>query len=191
MEGLDVEITPVNEPVVHRIIITSMIAYTLLMAFPFVPGAEIGLAVMMILGPKIAPLVYLCTLFSLLLSFLVGRFIPDRFLIKFFYDLHLHKASALLAELEGLDVQKRFELLIERTPRKWVPFLLKHRYIALLAVINAPGNIVVGGGGGIAMLAGMSRLFTPWRFLLTIAIAVSPIPLFLVVFGGNIADWPV
>jgi len=28
------------------------------MAMPFVPGAEIGLGVMMILGPKIVPLVF-------------------------------------------------------------------------------------------------------------------------------------
>ena len=62
IEGLDFEITPVNELTVHRIIITSMITYTILMAIPFVPGAEIGLGVMMILGPKIVPLVYLCTL---------------------------------------------------------------------------------------------------------------------------------
>jgi hypothetical protein len=191
IEGLDFEITPVNEPTVHRIIITSMIMYTILMALPFVPGAEIGLGVMMILGPKIVPLVYLCTLVSLFLSFMLGRLIPDQSLINFLHGLHLRKASFLLTELEGLDSQQRFDLLIERSPKKFVPFLLKYRYLALLAVINAPGNIVIGGGGGIAMSAGMSRLFVPSLFLLTIAIAVSPIPLFLIIFGANFADWPV
>ena len=191
IEGLDFEITPVNELTVHRIIITSMITYTILMAIPFVPGAEIGLGVMMILGPKIAPLVYLCTLVSLFLSFMLGRLIPDKSLINFLHGLHLRKASLLLTELEGLDSQQRFDLLIERSPKKFVPLLLKYRYLALLVVINAPGNIVVGGGGGIAMSAGMSRLFAPSLFLLTIAIAVSPIPLFLIIFGANFADWPV
>jgi len=191
IEGLDFEITPVNEPTVHRIIITSMITYTILMAIPFVPGAEIGLGVMMILGPKIVPLVYLCTLVSLFLSFMVGRLIPNKSLIKFLHDIHLRKASFLLAELEGLDSQQRFDLLIERSPKKFVPFLLKYRYLALLVVINAPGNIVLGGGGGIAMSAGMSRLFAPSLFLLTIAIAVAPIPFFLIIFGANFADWPV
>ena len=81
--------------------------------------------------------------------------------------------------------------MIERSPKKFVPFLLKYRYLALLVVINAPGNIVIGGGGGIAMSAGMSRLFVPSLFLLTIAIAVSPIPLFLIIFGANFADRPV
>ena len=191
IEGLNFEITPVNEPTVHRIIVTSMIAYIILMAIPFVPGAEIGLGVMMILGPKIVPLVYLCTLVSLFLSFTVGKFIPDKTLIKFLHDLHLRKASLLLAGLEGLDSRQRFDLLIERSPKKIVPFLLKHRYLALLVIINTPGNIVVGGGGGIAMSAGISRLFTPLLFLLTIAIAVSPIPLFLIIFGENFADWAV
>jgi hypothetical protein len=191
IEGLDFEITPVNEPTVHRIIITSMVMYTILMALPFVPGAEIGLGVMMILGPKIVPLVYLCTLVSLFLSFMAGRLIPGKSLINFLHALHLRKASFLLAELDGLDSQQRFDLLIERSPKKFVPFLLKYRYLALLVVINTPGNIVVGGGGGIAMSAGMSRLFAPSLFLLTITIAVSPIPLFLIIFGANFADWPV
>jgi hypothetical protein len=191
LEQLDFDITPVNEPTVHRIIITSMIAYTILMAIPFVPGAELGLGLMMILGPKIAPLVYLCTLVSLLLSFIVGRLIPGKLLIKFLHDIHLRKASLLLNELGGLTPQKRFDLLIERSPKKFVPFLLKYRYLALLVVINAPGNIVVGGGGGIALSAGMSRLFTLPLFLLTVAVAVSPIPLLLIIFGANFSDWPV
>ncbi len=191
LTALDFEITPVNEPTIHRLVITSMITYIFLMAIPFVPGAEIGFGVMMILGPKIAPLVYLSTVISLLISFFVGRFIPDRFLINFFHDIHLRKVSAMLTELEGLDAGQRFQVLVERSPRKWVPYLLKHRYLALLLVIIAPGNIVVGGGGGIAMSAGMSGLFTPWKFLFTIAIAVSPIPLFLLLFGANLADWPV
>jgi hypothetical protein len=146
---------------------------------------------MMVLGPKIVPLVYLCTLVSLFLSFMVGRLIPNKSLINFLHGLHLRKASFLLTELEGLDSQQRFDLLIERSPKKFVPFLLKYRYLALLVIINTPGNIVVGGGGGVAMSAGMSRLFAPSLFLLTIIIAVSPIPLFLIIFGANFTDWPV
>jgi len=191
VEGLDFEITPVNEPTVHRIVITSMIAYTILMAIPFVPGAEIGLGVMMILGPKIVPLVYFCTLVSLFLSFITGRLIPSKFLINLLNDLHLRKASLLLDELEGLTPQKRFDLLIERSPKIFVPILLKYRYLALIVVINTPGNIVVGGGGGIALSAGMSRLFTLPLFLLTVAVAVSPIPLLLIIFGADFSDWPV
>lgn len=78
IDGLDVDIRPSNEPMLHNLIMTSMAAYILLMALPFVPGVEIGLALMMILGPEIVPLVYGCTLTSLCLAFLVGRFLPEK-----------------------------------------------------------------------------------------------------------------
>jgi hypothetical protein len=67
---------------------------------------------------------------------------------------------------------------------------LKYRYVALLVAINVPGNIVIGGGGEIALMAGMSRLFSVPLYLLTIAIAVSPIPVLLILFGENFAEWP-
>jgi hypothetical protein len=56
------------------------------------------------------------------------------------------------------------------------PFLVRHRFIALAIVLNIPGNIIIGGGGGIAMIAGMSGLYSLPRYLLTVAIAVAPIP---------------
>lgn len=186
--GLDIEITPANQTIAHRLIIILMIAYVILMAIPFVPGAEIGLAVMMILGPEIAPLVYLCTLASLSLSFIVGRYIPEKALINLAHDLHLRKASQLGSELEKLDGQQRLKLILSRSPKKLIPILLKYRYLALLVAINMPGNIVIGGG--IALMAGMSRIFSAPLYLLTIAIAVAPIPLLLVLFGENFTQWP-
>lgn len=190
IDGFDFEITPVNEANVHRLIMTSMIVYAILMVIPFVPAAEIGLAVMMILGPKIVPLVYLCTLISLMLGFLVGRFIPNKALVTLLKDLRLHRASRFLGELESLDASQRLNLILTRSPRRLFPFLIRHRYIALLLAINLPGNIVIGGGGGIAMMAGMSRLFSAPYYFLTIAIAVAPFPLLLVTFGEYFGDWP-
>ncbi len=190
IERLDFEITPATQPAIHQIIAISMVAYTILVAVPFVPGAEIGLAVLMVLGPKMAGLVYVCTLTSLCLSFLVGRFIPERTLINIFRGFHFDKASELTMELEGLNPRQRLGLILGRSPRKIVPFLLRHRYLAIVIAINLPGNIIIGGGGGIALMAGLSRLFSPAAFILAVAIAVSPIPLFLIVFGGNLADWP-
>ena len=60
---------------------------------------------------------------------------------------------------------------------KVLKILLLYRYLALALAINMPGNIVLGGGGGIAMMAGLSRMFDPLPFLLTVLIAVLPIPL--------------
>ena len=182
VEWLDFEIRPSNEPMVHRAIVVSMIVYAILMAIPFVPGVEIGLAVLMILGPKIAIFVYLCTLAALSLSFIVGRLIPECMLVNFLRDLRFHKASRLLAQLEGLDSQRRLSLMLDRSPKRFVPLLLRYRYLALM--------VVIGGGGGIALMAGLSRLFSPSVFVLAVAIAISPVPLAWLMFGENLANWP-
>jgi len=145
----------------------------------------------MVFGPKIVAFVYLSTLAAFSLSFAIGRFIPEKILIHFFRDLHLHKASQFRVELEGLDSQQRLSLMLKQSSKKIVPLLLKYRYLALLPAINLPGNVVIGGGGGIAMMAGLSRLFSPGLYFLTVAIAVSPVPLALLLFGKSFGEWPI
>lgn len=191
IDGLDVDIRPSNEPMLHNFIMTSMAAYTLLMALPFVPGVEIGLALMMILGPEIVPLVYGCTLTSLCLAFFVGRFLPEKTLTRFLREVHLVRAAKFLETFHGLDTGQRLALLTEKSPQKWGAWLLKHRYLTLMLAINLPGNIVLGGGGGLALAAGMSRMFPIHRFILVVAVAISPLPLFLLVVGDSIANWPI
>ena len=187
----DFRITPLNEHKFHWVLMSSMIAYTLLMAIPFVPGAEIGFAVMMVVGPKVAPLVYGCTLISLLLSFSIGRFIPDRVLIDLFQRAGFTRVVSLLEELTHLDSQQRLQLIVSRSPIRLVPFLLRFRYIALLLAINMPGSIVIGGGGGIAMVAGLSRLFNFPYFVITSAIAIAPFPVLLALFGEYFGNWSI
>jgi hypothetical protein len=43
----------------------------------------------------------------------------------------------------------------------------------------ACGPLIRGGGGGIAMIAGMTGLYSLPRYLLTVAIAVAPVPLII------------
>lgn len=191
IDGLDMGIRPSNEPLLHKLIMTSMAAYILLMALPFVPGVEIGLALMMILGPKIVPLVYGCTLISLSLAFLVGRLLPEESITEFLREVRLIRAATFLEHFHGLDSEQRLAFLLEKSPRRWVPWLLRHRYLTLMLAINLPGNMIVGGGGGLALMAGMSRMFSIPRYILLIAIAISPIPLFLLIFGNRIATWPI
>ncbi|MBW4934077.1 hypothetical protein [Marinobacter sp. F4206] len=191
IDGLDMSISPSNEPMLHRIIMTSMVAYILLMAIPFVPGVEIGLALMMILGPKIVPLVYGCTLVSLCLAFLVGRLLPEKSISRFLREVRLVRAAGFLESFHGLDADERLARLLEKSPRRLVPWFLRHRYLTLMLAINLPGNVVLGGGGGLAMMAGISRLFSIPRYVLMVAFAISPIPLFLILFGDRFATWPV
>jgi len=191
IDGLDLNIRPSNEPALHRIIMISMAAYILLMAIPFVPGVEVGLALLMILGPKIVPLVFICTLASLCLAYLIGRLVPESSIVQFLRDVRLIRAANFLAGFEGLTPEQRVLRLTNRAPQKWLPWLIRHRYITLLVVINLPGNMVLGGGGGLAMMAGMSRLFSPLAFVLIIAVAISPIPVLLLLFGNTVASWPI
>jgi len=58
-----------------------------------------------------------------------------------------------------------------------VALLFDHRHLTLAVCLNIPGNSALGGGGGLALLCGLSRQFG-WRsFLLTVAIATSPVPI--------------
>lgn len=177
VEALGFYLYPATEPMLHRTIMLAIVAYMLLMVIPFCPGIEIGLALMMLLGAEIVPLVYGATVLALLLAFLAGRLLPASVIIKTFDRLRMHRARDMIARLEPLEPASRLALLQGSSSRRWVRSLLRYRYVALAVALNTPGNIVLGDGGGIALAAGFSRLFTLPAFLLTILIAVAPVPI--------------
>ena len=183
-DSLDFTIRPSTEDRVHYTIMVSAAVYALLLAIPFVPGAEIGIALMAALGPKIAPLVYLCTLAGLSLAFIVGRLIPLDWLIDCLARLQWVRLERQLREVRSVGRKRSLAMLIERAPRGVGPSLLRYRYIALAVALNVPGNYIIGGGGGIALFAGVSRLFSIHGYLLTIAIAVLPVPLAVLLLGS-------
>ena len=152
-DSLDFEIRVGNEDKVHRTIILSAAVYAVLLAIPFVPGVEIGLALIALLGPAITFLVYVSTIAGLSLAFLIGRVIPPMVLVRWSEDAGLSRVSDLLKQIAPLDQAARARLLADRAPTRFVPFLLRHRYIALAVALNIPGNVLIGGGGGIASSA--------------------------------------
>jgi len=186
LEALDFEIRPTNEDAVHRTIMVTAALYALLLAVPFVPGAEIGIALIVMLGPPIAVLVYLCTVAGLSLSFLIGRLIPSAVLARLARDCGLDRTARLLEAIEPLSRNQRLDLLVSFSSKRFLPWLLRYRYLALAVALNVPGNYLVGGGGGIALIAGVSRVYTIGGFLLTVVLAVSPVPLAVLVFGTGI-----
>ena len=159
------------------IVIGSAIMYVVLMALPFMPGIEVGLMLMAMLGVGGIVLVYLCTVLALSLSFLAGRLLPPRHVARALGWLRLERARKLVTELEPLGAEERFRFLAQSTPSRIVPFLLRHRYLVLAVLFNLPGNVVIGDGGGISLIAGMSRLFPFPRFVLLICLAITPVPL--------------
>ena len=183
-EALDLRIMPANEQQVHRAITLGAIAYVGLLAIPFVPGAEIGLAMLAAFGAAIAPLVYGATVLALCLSFTLGRLMPLASLARLLASLRMRRAADLVSRAAPLSRDARLALLLDGAPPRLVALALRRRYVALALALNIPGNALIGGGGGIALLAGVSGLFAPVPTVLAFAIAVSPVPLAIALLGS-------
>ncbi|MDH3411653.1 MAG: hypothetical protein OEM98_04115 [Gammaproteobacteria bacterium] len=177
IDRIELRIWPEHMEIVDRAVLISLILYICLMATPFIPGVEIGLALMTMLGPKGILVTYACTLVALSISFGIGRLIPPNTLIVFLQWLHLARAAALVKNFYGLQTEDRLNYLAERLPTRTLPALLKRRYLVLAVLLNVPGNAVIGGGGGLAMMAGMSRLYSFPTYLLLISVAILPGPI--------------
>jgi len=182
---LSFKIAPDNKETFDTTVTISAVLYAVLLAIPFVPGAEVGWALIAMLGPSIAFLVYVCTVAGLSLSFIAGRLIPLPGLIKLSDDFKLARLSALLRQIEPLSAQERLSFLSNRAPNRYLPFLLRHRYLALAVAVNVPGNFLIGGGGGIALFAGISRVYSVSGFVATIILAVAPVPVAVFFFGSE------
>lgn len=178
------DVLPHDPAALRRWLVLVVALYAVLLALPFVPGVELGLAILAMLGAEAAPYVYAGTVAGLSLAFLCGRLVPLRVLVPAALALRMRRTAALLRRVEGLAPSERLELLLEGRTRA-LPWLVRHRHIALAVALNLPGNAFVGGGGGIALAAGMSRIFSPGAFLLTVALAVSPVPILVWALGGG------
>ena len=159
------------------LLILLVLAYSAMIALPFVPGVELGVALMMVEGAWVAPLIWLATVTGLLTAFVVGQSIPYPALNRCLADLRLRRAGDLVARIQPLDRDQRLGLLRARLPAPLAALMVGHRYLALAALVNLPGNSILGGGGGILLLAGLTRLFRLWAVALTLALAVAPVPI--------------
>ena len=182
-DALDLQIRPDNEQQVHRAIMIGAVAYIVLLAIPFVPGAEIGIALLAGFGSAIAPLVYVCTVAAMMLAFTIGRFLPISALERLLRFLRLRRAAELVARAAPLSTEERVAMLLDGQSKRVLSLAVKYRYVALAVAVNTPGNSVLGGGGGLMIIAGLSGIFTPLSTFVTIVIAVSPVPLAVVFLG--------
>lgn len=182
-DALDLQIRPDNEQQVHKAIMIGVVAYVGLLAMPFVPGAEIGIALLAGFGAAIAPLIYACTIAAMMLAFTIGRFLPISALERLLRALRLRRAAELVARAAPLSEDERVAMLLEGQSKRLAPLALRYRYVAMAVAVNMPGNSLIGGGGGIMIVAGLSGIFTPLSTFLTIVIAVSPVPLAVIFLG--------
>jgi len=185
-DALDLQVRPDNEQQIHQAIMLGSVAYVGLLALPFVPGAEIGLAMLAAFGQAIAPLIYVCTVASMTLAYTVGRFLPISALERLLSFLRMRRAAALVARAALLSPEARLAMLLDGQPKRALGLGLRYRYVALALAVNTPGNSIIGGGGGIMMMAGLSGIFSPLATFLTVTIAVSPVPLAVMFLGLQI-----
>ena len=171
------DMRPMNEPIIHRIVMTAFIAFVVLAAIPFVPGAEIGFALLLMFGGRIAPLVYVGMVGALVLAFAVARFVPPAIIARSLAWLGMAGTAAFVAGLEDADPAagaERLRMVVSpRLGRK----LHDYRHLLLALALNTPGNSLLGGGGGLAFIAGASRTMSFRVFLAVVALAVAPVPL--------------
>ena len=174
-----------NDNLMIGVLTVLLLSYALLIAVPFMPGIEIGISLLLLKGATIAPLVYAATILGLLIAFAAGRCLPHKWLHDLLADLRLKRACLLVNRLAPMSHEERLAHLTARLPAWLMPLVGPWRYPLLAALINIPGNAVIGGGGGIAFTAGFSRLFHPGWTALTFALAVAPVPLTVWLSGST------
>jgi hypothetical protein len=179
--GLDRALTSMRAGVETRTLIALAPIYAIAKALPFVPGMELGWLLMLALGARGVLLVYGARLLGLSASYAVGRCLPMRLTPPTSQSTGVALAppkpdatGTLQTPVSGLRIGRW-------VPVRLVAWLAAHRYLALVIGLNLPGNVVGGGGGGLALLCGLSGQYSYRRYLPTVAVAISPLPMLLLV----------
>jgi len=158
------------------VLIGGGILYILLLSLPFVPGVELGILLMCAFGKEGIVFVYLATVAGMSLAFLIGRLIPRRW-----FDAGLERlGNSQSCAGPSDEIEKMADCI--SAGRKHFPswlksYLAKYRYLTIAILVNLPGNYILGGGGGISIACGASRRISWKGFLLTMVLAVSPVPI--------------
>lgn len=175
-----------DAPVMQGLIIVGLIAYACMIAVPFVPGIELGIALLLLKGASIAPFVYGATVAGLFLAYMIGRTVPLTWLHATFRDLRMRRACTLIETIMITPPAERLESARARLPLWLAKLTLDYRYVTIGVLLNLPGTFAIGGGGGILMTAGLTRLFRTSAILWTLVIATLPIPLLVWLSGVDV-----
>lgn len=169
-------------------LVASAVTLTILLGLPFVPSVEMGLLMMAVFGRDGAVAAWLATIAGLSIAYAAGRYMPVEWMLRWLERQELLPADRDPARPLVDDLSDRLHLSGRRRHRA-AAFLVRHRYLLVAALINMPGNSILGGGGGIALVCGFVRLYRwPW-FLLTAALASLPIPLLVFLGLAPVEEW--
>ena len=158
------------------------VLYLLLLSTPFVPGVELGLLLMCLFGREGIVFVYVSTVGGLLLAFSVGRCFPNRWMTWWLSKPGVAEISSQDSVADWEQWMLKHSKIGQKILRRFGSSLLPYRYLVVGVLFNLPGNSVLGGGGGISLICGVSHLFKWQWFLLTVILVTAPVPL-LVFFG--------
>lgn len=148
------------------------VVYILLLSLPFVPGVELGILLMCAFGKEGIVFVYIATVIGLIIAFLMGRMFPKTWVESRSKNLGFSQPG----ENQSDDIISNLDKFFRN--KKWLGTLfLKYRYLVIGLLLNMPGTYLIGGGGGISFACGVSRNISLKLFLLTVVLAVSPVPL--------------
>lgn len=164
----------------------ALVLYALLIAVPFMPGIEVGVALLLLRGAQIAPFVYLATVCGLMLAFVIGQRIPLRVIARGLKRLGLRRAAKWTLDLCDTAPEARLARQRDALPDWLAHLTIDYRYLSLALLLNIPGTFAIGGGGGIMLVVGLSRLFRGWVVLLTVMIATLPVPLTVWIMGSHV-----
>jgi hypothetical protein len=143
----------------------------------------VGIAVLILFGAAGAPFVYGATVAGLMLAFALGRLLPEDRLVAWLNRIGMAERARFLSAAAHPDLSEQERLCSLFRDNPIARRLIGWRYVAVAALLNLPGNVIVGGGGGIGLLAGASRAFKPAHFALSVMVAVAPVPLAVVFLG--------
>jgi hypothetical protein len=151
--------------------------YILLLSLPFVPGVELGILLMCAFGKEGIVFVYFATVIGLSIAFLMGRMVSKKWLESLLKKLGFSQTS----DNQSDEIGSMLDNFLRH--KKWLRTLwLNYHYLVIGILLNMPGIYLIGGGGGISLVCGISRNISFKWFLLTVVLAVSPVPL-LAFFG--------
>lgn len=137
--------------------------YAMVLMIPFAPGLELGLLIMAMFGIPGIIGAWTATVIGLCMAFIVGQLTRDSRLIsavKRKFLSHEGKSKAI----------------------RWIrKRLAQFPYVSLALLLNVPGNMVIGGGGGIALSAGALGNLSLSRFFITVVMACGVVPMMLII----------
>ncbi len=157
-----------NSDAVFYSLIIACVCYGLLLMLPFVPALELGLLLMSIYGADGIIGAYVATVSALMLSFLLGC------------KLGQHRKIRWSAN-ESKTPTSRKKQIRNRFLIGFYNNVSRRPYMSLALLLNMPGNVVLGGAGGIAMMAGASGHMQFFRYGLTVMLATSVLPILFMV----------